>query len=70
MAESKLHLRITTNTPYLSHIMGEVWGVFCDDFGQNWPRYNGTALYDIPGTGVACIPEENEIMWMITFSSL
>ena len=20
-------------------------GVYCDDFGANWPRYNGTALY-------------------------
>ena len=25
--------------------MGEVWGVFRECFGENWPRYNGTALY-------------------------
>ena len=23
----------------------ELWGVYFDDFGENWPRYNGTALY-------------------------
>ena len=26
-------------------LMGELWGVYCDDFGENWLRYNGTALY-------------------------
>ena len=30
-----LHLTIT----------GELWCVYCDDFGVNWPCYNGTALY-------------------------
>ena len=25
-------------TPYL-------WGVFCEDLGENWPRYNNNALY-------------------------
>ena len=25
--------------------MGELWGVYCEDLGENWPRYNGTALY-------------------------
>ena len=23
----------------------QLWGVFCDDFGENRPHYNGTALY-------------------------
>ena len=31
-------------TPYLA-LAGELWGVFSDDFGENWPRYNDTALY-------------------------
>ena len=26
-------------------VTGELWGVYCEDLGENWPRYNGTALY-------------------------
>ena len=26
-------------------IAGELWGVYCDTVGENWPRYNGTTLY-------------------------
>ena len=29
--------------PYLA-LAGELWGVFCDNFQENWPRYNGTTL--------------------------
>ena len=25
--------------------MGKPWGVFCEYLWENWPRYNGTALY-------------------------
>ena len=25
----------------------EIWGVYYEDCGENWPRYNGTALYSI-----------------------
>ena len=49
MAESVSDFRITTDIPYLAPT-GELWGVFCEDFGENWPRYNGTALY-ISGHG-------------------
>ena len=24
---------------------GELWGVYCEDVGENWPRYNDTVLY-------------------------
>ena len=34
----------TKETPYLA-LMGELWGVFCEGFGENWPCYNDTALY-------------------------
>ena len=34
----------TKYTPYLT-LTGELLGVFCKDLGENWPRYNGTALY-------------------------
>ena len=26
-------------------ITGELWGVYCEDFGENWPGYNSTALH-------------------------
>ena len=32
------------DTPYLA-LTGELWGDFCKYFWENWPRYNGTALY-------------------------
>ena len=32
--------------PYLT-LTCELWGVYCSEFGENWPRYNGTALYSI-----------------------
>ena len=22
----------------------ELWGIVCEDLGENWPRYNGTTL--------------------------
>ena len=25
--------------------LGALWGVFCEYLWENWPRYNGTALY-------------------------
>ena len=27
--------------------MAEPWGVYYDNFEENWPRYNGTALYPV-----------------------
>ena len=44
MAERKSNIRLTKDTPYLA-LMGELCGVFCEKLGENWPRYNGTALY-------------------------
>ena len=34
----------TNDTPHLS-LTGELWGVFYGYLRENWPRYNGTALY-------------------------
>ena len=34
----------TKDAPYLA-LTGELWGIFCKYFWENWPRYNGTALY-------------------------
>ena len=41
--------------PFNSHetLAGELWSVNCEDFedlGDNWSRYNGTALYVYRGT--------------------
>ena len=46
MTEAKYASEVifTKDTPYLA-LTGELWGVFCEDWGENWPRYNGTALY-------------------------
>ena len=34
-AEHKSDLELTTHTPYLA-LTGELWGVCCEDFGENW----------------------------------
>ena len=44
--ECQLDLKLTTDTPYLA-LTGELWGVYCEDLGKNWPRYSGTALYRV-----------------------
>ena len=44
VAESELNIRITTDTTYLT-LTDELWGVYCEDFGENWAHYNGTTLY-------------------------
>ena len=43
-AEHKSDFKLTTNIPYLA-LTGELWGVYCKNLGENWPRYNSTALY-------------------------
>ena len=42
--EYESDFKLTTDTPYLA-LMGELWGVCCEDIEENWPCYNGTALY-------------------------
>ena len=44
VAESESSIRTTTDIPYLA-LMGELLDVYCEDFGENWLRYNGTTLY-------------------------
>ena len=44
VAGGESDIRITTDTPYMA-LTGELWSVYREDFGENWPRYNGTALY-------------------------
>ena len=42
-AERKSDFKLTTDTPYLA-LTGERWGVYCEYFGENWPRYNGIVV--------------------------
>ena len=42
VAESESYIRITRDTPYLA-LTGELWGIYCEDLGEKWPSYNGTA---------------------------
>ena len=44
VAESESDIRITKDTQHLA-LTGELWGVYCEDFGENLPSYIGTALY-------------------------
>ena len=50
-AEYKSECQMINYTPYLA-LTGELWTVFCEDSGENWLRYNGTALYvcGVPGS--------------------
>ena len=43
-AEYKPQFEPTKYTPYLA-LRGELRDVFCEDMGENWLNYNGTALY-------------------------
>ena len=46
--ELKSDFKLTTGTPYLTR-EAQLWGVYYEDFGESWSRYNGTALniYDV-----------------------
>ena len=39
---------MTTDTPYLAPT-GELWDVYWNEFGENWPPYNDTVLYRLYG---------------------
>ena len=56
VAERESDFRISTDTSYLAlmgklamyiylTLTGELRVVYCDDFGENWLRYNGSTLY-------------------------
>ena len=42
--EHKSDFKHTTYIPYLT-LTGKLWGVYFENWGENWPRYYGTALY-------------------------
>ena len=42
--ERNSDFKLTKDTPYLA-LRGELWGVYCEELGENWLCFNGTALY-------------------------
>ena len=44
-AEYETEPGLTKDIPYLALIMGELWGISCEDFGDYWLWLNGTTLY-------------------------
>ena len=66
MAERKSNIRLTKNTPYLA-LTSELCDVFCEDFGENRPRYNGTTHIFVIRTN-ACL-SNLEICLVETFDS-
>ena len=40
-----IHVHLTQNWFKWKQTKGELWDVCCEDFGEKWTRYNGTALY-------------------------
>ena len=45
-AEHESELKHTKDTQYHA-LTGELWGVCCEDIGENGPHYNGTALHNV-----------------------
>ena len=45
-SENKSDFELTKETSYLTLSPSRAsYGVCCEDFGKNWPRYNGITLY-------------------------
>ena len=42
--ERKSNFELINDNPYLA-LKGKLWIVYHEDFVENWPRHNGTALY-------------------------
>ena len=43
-AKCKSVFDLAKYTPYLT-LVGELWAVYCEDFGENWSHYHSTVLY-------------------------
>ena len=44
VGERKPDFKLTTNTLYIA-LTDELWVVYYANCEENWPRFNGTALY-------------------------
>ena len=43
-AENRPDFELTNDTLYFT-LTGELWVVYCEDLGENWPSYNDIVLY-------------------------
>ena len=43
-AEHKSDIELAKDIPYLA-LTRELWGVCCEELGENLPRHNSTSLY-------------------------
>ena len=54
----------------LWRLIGELWGVNCEIFGENWPHYNGTALYNAVSSQPTCICGSRQLSHGATLSKI
>ena len=59
-AECKSDFELTKSTPYLA-LKGELWGIYCEDLGENGLHYNGTVLHLLLWINVISSPVVIEI---------
>ena len=50
-------------TPHILSLQGELWVVYCEYFGGNWPRYNGAALCNAISLKRQCRHVEDRCQW-------
>ena len=69
VAESDSNFRITTDIPYLA-LTGELWGLCCEHFGENWHCIVCWALnilsYDVCSVTTVCFSHYINDVGMIT----
>ena len=54
MIKHESDFEFTKDTPYLAP-MGEIWDVYCENFGERWRSYNGITLYVYHGITTECV---------------
>ena len=64
-AERNSDFKLTPDIPYLA-LAVELWFVFCENLGENWPRYTGTALYQTI-VAVAVFPQQFVLQNVVYF---
>ena len=63
--KNKPEFVLTKNTPYFA-LTDELWSVYWEDLGENWLRYNRTALYMKKNIPVTLIENLNKIIDIFT----
>ena len=66
-AEHKWDLKLTRDTPYLA-LMGELWGVCCEEISENCLRCNSTTLYFVLQYEMVDFTLTNSHLWTLSTS--